>query len=684
MALGGTNTYTNGTTISGGTLQIGNGGTGGSIGSTSNVLDNACLVFNRANSASFAPLISGSGNLTQMGTGVLTLIASNTYSGSTTVSGGTLQVGNGGSGASIGNTSGVLNNASLVFDHADSVSFSPLISGSGSLTQMGMGRLTLTSSNSYSGGTTLSGGSLSAGNPGCFGTGPITLAGGTLVNNTAVANNLIARVSTTSTITPTSSSAATFSGSLTGSGVVDFSGGSGFQTFMSGDLTAFSGTLSFGTSGSGVWFDGATGTATTLNAGAGDFFAFASTAVGTQTYNVGALSGVANSRIFSSPGTGNAITVSIGALNASSSFAGVIQNDEQSATDSTSTIGLTKVGSGTLTFLGSNTYTGLTSIDSGTLSLGSTGALSGNGNITFAGGTLQFSVSNTRDYSNHIVNSARPIQIDTNGQSVTFAGSLASSNSGGLTKLNAGRLTLTASNTYSGSTTISGGTLQIGNGGSGASIGSTSNVLDNAALVFNHADSVSFAPLISGSGSLTQTGTGVLALTASNTYSGSTTVSGGTLQIGNGGSGASILNTSSVLDNASLAFNCGNSASFVPLISGSGSLTQMGSGVLTLTGSNTYRGSTTVSGGILQVGNGGSGASIGNTSGVLDNASLVFNHADSVSFAPLISGSGSLTQMGTGRLTLTNTNSYSGGTTLSGGSLSAGNPGVLRNRPHHA
>ena len=96
-------------------------------------------------------------------------------------------------------------------------------------------------------------------------------------------------------------------------------------------------------------------------------------------------------------------------------------------------------------------------------------------------------------------------------------------------------LTLPGSNTYTGGTTISAGTLQVGNGSSGASIGSTSSVLDNASLVFNHADSVTFPQIISGSGSLTQMGTGILSLTGNNTYSGGTTISAGTLQVGNGG-----------------------------------------------------------------------------------------------------------------------------------------------------
>ena len=228
-------------------------------------------------------------------------------------------------------------------------------------------------------------------------------------------------------------------------------------------------------------------------------------------------------------------------------------------------------------------------------------------------------------------------------------------------------LTLTGSNTYSGVTTIGAGTLQVGNG---APIGSSSSVLDNGNLVFNHNDAATFSLVVSGVGGLTQTGTGILTLTAGNTYTGPTTISSGTLQVGGGGGGASIGGISNVLDNASLVFNHNDSQTIAGAIGGSGNLTQTGTGILTLTANNTYTGPTTVSAGTLQVGNGGSGASIGGTSIVLDNASLVFNPGDAATLSAVVSGSGRLTQAGTGLLKLTASNIYTGGTTISAGTLS--------------
>lgn len=88
--LSGTNAYTTATTISAGTLQIGAGGTTGSIDSTSGVTNNSVLSYNRSDDISVDYSISGTGSLTKQGLGTLTLSGNNTYSGNTTISTGTL------------------------------------------------------------------------------------------------------------------------------------------------------------------------------------------------------------------------------------------------------------------------------------------------------------------------------------------------------------------------------------------------------------------------------------------------------------------------------------------------------------------------------------------------------------------------------------------------------------------
>ncbi len=161
LTLTGADTYSGGTTISAaGPLQIGNGGTSGSI--VGNVADNGNLAFNRSDAVTFSGAVSGLGSLSQIGTGTLTLTGNNTYTGGTTIiAAGTLQIGNGGtSGSIVGN---VIDSGSLAFNRGDAVTFSGTASGTGSLSQIGSGTLTLSGSNSYSGTTLVNAGTLQAG-----------------------------------------------------------------------------------------------------------------------------------------------------------------------------------------------------------------------------------------------------------------------------------------------------------------------------------------------------------------------------------------------------------------------------------------------------------------------------------------------------------------------------------------
>jgi fibronectin-binding autotransporter adhesin len=356
------------------------------------------------------------------------------------------------------------------------------------------------------------------------------------------------------------------------------------------------------------------------------------------------------------PGT---VTLTVGNGNSSTTFGGTIQ-------DGAGTISFVKVGTGTQTQSGTNTYTGGTTLSGGVLSLASTGALGTIGSISFGGGTLQYSTSNTTDYSPRFNTAAgQAYRLDTNGQTVTLAGDLTSPG-GNLTKLGTGTLSLTGANSYSGGTTISAGTLSVG---STAALGSTGTIsFAGGTLQFTAANTTDYSPrfstaalqpyrvdtngqsvtlataLISSGGSLTKLGTGTLTLTADNTYTGGTTVGAGTLALGSAGAlgstgmitfggGALQFSAANATDYsnrfstaASQAYQLDTNGQAVTLatalISSGGSLTKLGAGTLTPTATNTYTGSTSVLGGVLSVGqlaNGGVASTIGQSTNAAAN-----------------------------------------------------------------
>jgi len=199
LILAGTSSYTGTTTVDLGAILTGT--TSSLIG---NITDNGSVVFNQASTGTFAGAISGSGTLIKQNTGTVILTGANTYNGDTTVSAGTLQAGApntfsstslvtvstgatlalNNSNQTIGNLTGTgnvtLGTATLTLGDSITQTFSGIISGvGGSLTKQGAGTFTLIGPNTYSGGTTVSAGTLGVSGTSPVGTGAVSMANGT-------------------------------------------------------------------------------------------------------------------------------------------------------------------------------------------------------------------------------------------------------------------------------------------------------------------------------------------------------------------------------------------------------------------------------------------------------------------------------------------------------------------------
>lgn len=529
--LTGANTYSGGTTINAGTLQLGNGGTTGWI--AGNVTDNGALAFNRSDNATFAGVVSGTGGLTQSGPGTLILTGNNTYSGLTTISAGTLQIGNGGTSGAI--TGAVADNGLLVFDRSDSVTQSGVVSGTGGLTQLGSGALVLSGANTYTGATNVIAGlldltgSLTGATVNVAAGASLTDANGGLAASTNLTDNGAVAINASQTIanlngtqsaataalalgsTLTVSGGGSFAGAITGLGRLTLSGGvetlSGTNTYT-GATTIGAGALAL--SGAGSIAD------TSVAVASGATFDIGQTTAGASIVS---LSGAGSVALGS-----QTLTLS----NASGTFSGVAAGSG----------GLT-VGGGAETLSGVNTYSGPTTINpNATLALAGSGAIVGavtdNGvfDISQSAGATIASLSGSG------LASLGAQRLTLGNASGAFSGVIAGA--GGLTVAGGSEI-LTGANTYSGGTTInSGATLRVGAGGAtGAIVG---NVTDNGALVFNRSDTVTFAGAINGAGSLTQAGNGLLVLNGNNTLSGLVTVASGTLQVGDSNNASARLN----------------------------------------------------------------------------------------------------------------------------------------------
>ncbi|EDL5729875.1 fibronectin-binding autotransporter adhesin ShdA [Salmonella enterica subsp. enterica serovar Adelaide] len=316
-------------------------------------------------------------------------------------------------------------------------------------------------------------------------------------------------------------------------------------------------------------------------------------------------------------------------VDADSTFTVTSELDETTANSNWGGSKLTKQGDGTLILSNTGNDYGDTEIDGGILAAKDAASL-GTGDVTIA------------------ENATLALSQGTLDNNVTGEGQIVKSGSD--------ELIVTGDNNYSGGTTISGGTLTVDHADS---LG-TGTIANSSVLQVGEGE---LENTLSGSGSLVKTGTGELTLSGDNTYSGGTTITGGTLTADHADSlGSGDIDNSGVLQVGE--------GELENTLSGSGSLVKTGTGELTLSGDNSYSGTTTITDGTLIA---ASVNALG--SGDIDNSGVL--QVGEGELKNTLFGSGSLVKTGTGELTLNGDNDYSGGTTIDDGVLIAASVNAL-------
>lgn len=609
--------------------------TGGTYGGANIITNGAAVKFTNATTRNdtYSGVISNgtsTGSLENV-SGGQTFTGTNTYSGATTVTAGTLQLGNNGTTGSLGSGDVTLGDAgTLAFNRTNNFAFNNkilgLVAGGGSVNQNGSGQVTLGGANTYGTTNINSGVLISSGNANAFGTGLVTVASGAqaYINDTTVANAF--------NIT---GGGTTFGG--TNLGAIRLQQNAATSTGVSGQITL----NGAATIGAQLYSSGA-------NVSGGVFTLGAIGGTGPLTYQ-----SIFDPQTFSISGAG--------------SYSG----------------NTTVQGRSTVKFTGT----------------GTPGASTGSINLASVNDVLEFA-GNSLSVGNQITGGGRVIQSGIN------------------------TTTLTGTNSYSGTTTVSAGTLQVGNGGTAGTLGSGAvSIALGSNLSFYRSNALTVGNAISGAGALNFLGTGVqdqsdYSLSASNSLSGAINVSSSRLQLSNSNqagtaaitvnSGAGLVytyNAGTLTNSLSLAGNGWNEASGylgalrirngsnvgsaitltanarIGAHNDSGTVSGVISGaydlefntpagttnsLVYLTNTSNYTGATTVNVGTLNVGNGGATGTLGSTTDVnlLGASTLAFNKNVNTTIDKPISGNGNVTATITGDLALTSNIALTGTNTI--------------------
>jgi fibronectin-binding autotransporter adhesin len=446
------------------------------------------------------------------------------------------------------------------------------VSGAVTLLKEGIGSLTLQTSNDYTGGTLFNGGALLLGTNGALGTGKLTINGGTPITSDSVT----ARTS----LSPVDLNANVTLGDSVNSGDLTFSTGAWTITGASRQITVdtVNATIS-----SAIGQDGTPRGLTkagsgTLSLTTGNTFSGGFTHnAGSVRVNANAALGAANSPVtlaggvtlgvtattartltyahtlngnltLGDPNGGTAAVTLAGTMN----LAGGVRTISTASTNVISAVitngGLAKAGSGTLDLSAANVFTGGVQHNEGTLRVNGVNALGAtSNNVVFADGvTFATTTTTARTLTNrYAVNGTLTLGQSSGGTAaLTLSGSVdltgdmrrlivsnatdtivAPITNGAITKAGSGTLVLTGTNLYAGGTVVEEGILE------GSTVGLQGNITNNAMVSFSQTTTGTYSNIISGTGTLRKIGTGTVTLSGANTYSGTTSVTNGTLLI---------------------------------------------------------------------------------------------------------------------------------------------------------
>ncbi|MEO6274356.1 MAG: autotransporter-associated beta strand repeat-containing protein, partial [Rhodoferax sp.] len=673
VVLTGANTYTGDTTIATGILQVAGAGTLGGGLYIGKITNNGALQYSSSADQLLVGAISGSGSLLKNGSGKLTLISTNSYLGDTTIGPGTLRIAGAGSLGNGAYAGSIVNNGTLQYSSSATQLLSGAVSGSGSLLKDGSGTLSLSNSNTYAGSTTVNGGtllldfSLGGTNNIITTAQPLSLNGGTLelkggageadtqsfngLNGSGGALQLTQNGATSINLNvgaianPLGSAFNFIGGSTTVGGGIATAGNANFITTTTLAIPGFT------KLGGSLW--NGSGWASTASDGSG------------TTYVVPWI------------GTYNGLTTNSYTLGPAATYTnpvGDLRIDDGTAI-ATAAIYTANTTINSLLMV-APTFATTVAINAGVrLTIDGTGAGTGTLGAVAIGGsgqslTLGNAVNQGAITAGSTAAASKLILANVNAAATLTANSVIADNAaGGAVSLQTrGQVVVKGTNTYTGSTTIQDGNLQVSTAGSLGSGNYLGDIANNGTLQYSSSTSQILGGSISGTGGITKDGAGALTLTGTNTFDGVTTLSAGVLNIQNSSALGSTLGGTSVA--AGTALQLQNNIAV-----GAEALTLNGTGVggtgalRNISGNNSWAGPITL-GGATRINSDAGTLTLG---GALDTASnanpLTVGGAGNTTITGLVSGPASLAKDGTGVLTLSAANTYTGGSTVTAGLL---------------